>query len=127
MSTILPVRYKWIIIIILRYLQFDPLVEPLTIFAPSNDAFKYLRENPWTKNLTHEMMQKLLGRAFVLHRKILPDDIKNEMIVSTMSGEKLRLNVYPRVNINDKLCNLNKSQLNNFTLRNRWKQSTALE
>ena len=45
------------------------------------------------------MMQKMLGRVFVLHKKILPNDIKNEMIVETMSGEKLRLNVYPTVKL----------------------------
>ena len=73
--------------------------EPMTVFAPTNEAFKFLRENSeWKMNMNHEMMKKMLGRVFVLHRKILPYDIENEMIVDTLSGEKLRLNVYPRVN-----------------------------
>ncbi len=69
----------------------------MTIFAPSNTAFKFLRENPWTKNMTHEMMVKLLSRVFVHRRKLLPADIRNEMMVEADSGEKLRLNVYPKV------------------------------
>lgn len=72
-------------------------IEPMTIFAPSNTAFKFLRENPWTKNMTHEMMVKLLSRVFVHRRKLLPADIRNEMMVEADSGEKLRLNVYPKV------------------------------
>ncbi|KZR99922.1 Uncharacterized protein APZ42_004018, partial [Daphnia magna] len=71
--------------------------EPMTIFAPSNEAFKNLKQNPWTKNMTHGMMEKLLGRLVVLRRKLLPADVRNEMIVDTASNEKLRLNVYPKV------------------------------
>ncbi|XP_057374790.1 transforming growth factor-beta-induced protein ig-h3-like [Daphnia carinata] len=71
--------------------------EPMTIFAPSNEAFKNLKNNPWTKNMTHGMMEKLMGRLVVLRRKLLPADVRNEMIVDTVSNEKLRLNVYPKV------------------------------
>lgn len=69
----------------------------MTIFAPSNEAFKNLKQNPWTENMTHGMMEKLLGRLVVLRRKLLPADVRNEMIVDTASNEKLRLNVYPKV------------------------------
>nr|CAH0099299.1 unnamed protein product [Daphnia galeata] len=69
----------------------------MTIFAPSNDAFLHLRENPWTKNLTHNMMVKVLGRLFVLQRKLMPTEVRNEMMLDTASQEKLRLNIYPKV------------------------------
>ena len=71
----------------------------MTIFAPSNDAFHHLRENPWTKNLTHNMMVKVLGRLFVLQRKLMPTEVRNEMMLDTASREKLRLNIYPKVPI----------------------------
>ncbi|EFX69557.1 hypothetical protein DAPPUDRAFT_328996 [Daphnia pulex] len=71
--------------------------DAMTIFAPTNEAFHHLRENRWTRNLTHDMMVKVLGRLFVLHRKLLPTDVRNEMMVETASQEKLRLNIYPKV------------------------------
>jgi hypothetical protein len=74
----------------------------MTIFAPSNDAFLHLRENPWTKNLTHNMMVKVLGRLFVLQRKLMPTEVRNEMMLDTASQEKLRLNIYPKVYTNFK-------------------------
>lgn len=47
--------------------------------------------------MTHNMMVKVLGRLFVLHRKLMPTDVRNEMMVDTASREKLRLNIYPKV------------------------------
>lgn len=69
----------------------------MTIFAPTNDAFRNFRENPWMKNVTQEMMKKMFGRLFVLRRKIIPSDMRNDMMLEASSGEKLRLNIYPRV------------------------------
>jgi hypothetical protein len=71
----------------------------MTIFAPSNEAFRLLRENRWTKNMTHDMMVKVLGRLVVPHRKLLPTEVRNEMMVETASQEKLRLNIYPKVKL----------------------------
>ncbi|EFX69556.1 hypothetical protein DAPPUDRAFT_328997 [Daphnia pulex] len=71
--------------------------DAMTIFAPSNEAFRLLRENRWTKNMTHDMMVKVLGRLVVPHRKLLPTEVRNEMMVETASNEKLRLNIYPKV------------------------------
>lgn len=41
-----------------------------------------------------ELMKKILLRGFVVNRKVLPAEITNEMIVETISGEKLRFNIY---------------------------------
>lgn len=70
----------------------------MTIFAPTNDAFASLeKQGRWDKNVSREMKRKMLTRLFVINRKILPTDFKNDMIVQAVSGEKLRLNVYSRV------------------------------
>jgi hypothetical protein len=44
-----------------------------------------------------EAMMKLLRRSFVVSRRIMPSDITNEMVVDTISGEKLRFNIYNTV------------------------------
>jgi len=67
---------------------------PKTIFAPSNQAFReMMMENRPMTNST-EMMAKLLRRSFVVNRRITPSDITNEMVIDTISGEKLRFNIY---------------------------------
>ncbi len=43
--------------------------------------------------MTHDMMVKVLGRLVVPHRKLLPTEVRNEMMVDTASQEKLRLNI----------------------------------
>ena len=45
------------------------------------------------------MMVKVLGRLFVLQRKLMPTEVRNEMMLDTASREKLRLNIYPKVPI----------------------------
>lgn len=98
----------------------------MTIFAPSNEAFKNLKQNPWTKNMTHGMMEKLLGRLVVLRRKLLPADVRNEMIVDTASNEKLRLNVYPKVIYLNVVVLVFLISIHNSILLRRWERSTAL-
>ena len=79
------------------WIKSDIILDMMTVFAPTNEAFHRLKENPWTKNMTHDMMVKLLSRLFVLHRKLLPTDVRNEMMIETASQEKIRLNIYPKV------------------------------
>ncbi|XP_046460132.1 protein sll1483-like [Daphnia pulex] len=70
---------------------------PKTIFAPSNQAFRemMMANRPMTNST--EAMMKLLRRSFVVSRRIMPSDITNEMVVDTISGEKLRFNIYNMV------------------------------
>lgn len=77
---------------------------PKTIFAPSNQAFRELmmENRPLTNNT--ETMSKLLRRNFVVNRRILPNEIINEMVVDTVSGEKLRFNIYNTVWIFSTFC-----------------------
>lgn len=49
------------------------------------------------KNMTNDMMKKMLNRLIVLRRKIMPKDMQNEMMINVLSREKLRINLYPRV------------------------------
>uniref|UniRef100_A0A0P6E5M4 FAS1 domain-containing protein n=1 Tax=Daphnia magna TaxID=35525 RepID=A0A0P6E5M4_9CRUS len=67
---------------------------PKTIFAPSNQAFRemMMHNRPMTNNT--EIMPKLLRRSFVVNRRIMPDDITNEMVIDTISGDQLRFNIY---------------------------------
>lgn len=53
-------------------------------------------ENRLLMNNT-EMWSKVLRRSFVVNRRILPSDITNELVVGTVSGEKLRFNIYNKV------------------------------
>lgn len=41
-----------------------------------------------------ELMKKILRRGFVIDKRILPNEITNEMVVESASGEKLRFNIY---------------------------------
>lgn len=44
-----------------------------------------------------DILSKLLRRSFVVNRRILPTDITNEMVIDTISGDKLRFNIYNTV------------------------------
>lgn len=55
-----------------------------------------MMENRLMTNST-EIMTRLLRRSFVVNRRILPADITNELVVDTISGEKLRFNIYNSV------------------------------
>lgn len=73
------------------------IIGPKTIFAPSNDAYRALMmENRQTANNT-DAMKALLRRGFVVNRRILPGNITNEMVVDSLSGDKLRFNIYGTV------------------------------
>ena len=81
-------------------------IGPKTIFAPTNHAFRTLMRED-IRHLTTsnaEAVSKLLKRSFIASSRILPEDITNEMIVDTISGEKLRFNIYNTVYIYIIIC-----------------------
>lgn len=69
----------------------------MTIFAPTNEAMSQLKDAPWARGMGRERMKRMLTSIIVPKRKILPGDIRNDMVVEALSRDKLRLNVYPRV------------------------------
>lgn len=75
-------------------------IGPVTIIAPTDAAFQAMasstldayigvRDNP-------DNLIKVI-HYHVIPQKLLPADIKNEMVVQTMSNEKLRFNIYKDV------------------------------
>lgn len=73
------------------------LTEPMTVFAPTDEALSNLKESYSSREVSQERNKKQFTSFFVLKRKLLLSDMRNDMLIESVSGEKLRLNLYPRV------------------------------
>ncbi len=67
---------------------------PFTVFAPTNDAFRSADALNFT---TDKVLLKEVLSYHVIESALPLNQIKNEMTPSTLSGEKLRINIYESV------------------------------
>ncbi|PVD25084.1 hypothetical protein C0Q70_15582 [Pomacea canaliculata] len=67
---------------------------PFTLFAPTDAAFAAMPD--WEKEATSNItiLTKIL-KYHVLNGKVLSSDLKNELLVPTLEGQEVRLNIYP--------------------------------
>lgn len=71
---------------------------PLTLFLIPNDVYQRVMtsETGKTVQANPDMLKRFLGRHMVM-QKLTPSDITNDMSLTTVSGEKIRLNIYDKV------------------------------
>ena len=70
----------------------------MTLFLMPNEVHKMMMAGDMGKSLTGrpDMLRRLIGRHVVLER-IMPFDIHNDMIIMSVSGDRLRFNIYGNV------------------------------
>ena len=69
--------------------------QTFTVFAPTNSAFSELDTETRQRILSNNAELADVLKYHVLPSKVLSSDLQNELLVSTVEGSPLRINVYP--------------------------------
>jgi transforming growth factor-beta-induced protein len=67
---------------------------PFTVFAPTNEAFSAIHPDVLKMILNNIALLTKVLTYHVVGSKVPPSAIKNELLLTTLQGEKVRINVY---------------------------------
>ena len=82
---------------------------PFTVFGPTNKAFEVLPKHFTDRLVRNSTLLKELIRYHVVTSTIEKKDFKNDMLLPSMNGMDIRINIYDKVGsalVNVVLCSI---------------------
>lgn len=77
---------------------------PFTVFGPTNKAFEALPKEVKEALMANTTLLADVLKYHVLSGKVASSALKNELLADTVQGSKLRINIYPNVNVYTAQC-----------------------